>query len=147
MDHDGGFDSDSSSLLDLEELHDRQTEVGIDKWLRLPGEDELFKGEGRPSTKYLALRDAKLPVFDEITGWFKRNNRPPVEEVYRARVGVFPEDAELNYKAAQKKFDLDIPIQGLPRDAQDREFYDRWAETLDFRFVWNSVFILIGRLS
>lgn len=125
-------DSDASST-DAEELHDQTTEVGMDRWLRLPGETDFFKGEGRPDTKFLALGDAKLPVFDEITAWMKRANKPPQEEIFRGRIGFHPEDAERNYMVAEKRYNMDIPLNGIENDVRDREFYDRWSETLDFR--------------
>jgi hypothetical protein len=125
-------DSDASST-DMEDLYDKSTEAGMDRWLRLPGEDDLFKGDGRPDTKFLALGESKVPVYDEITAWMKRANKPPVEEVFRGRTGFHPEDAERNYTVAEKRFDMDIPLKGVEQDAKDREFYERWAETLDFR--------------
>lgn len=128
-------DSDASSS-DMEELESLYTETGIDKWHRLPGETDFFQGDGRPDTKFLALgSNAKLPVFDEITGWMKRFNKIPPDEVFRGRSGLHPEDAEKNFAAAEKRFGFDIPLRGLDRDAKDREFYDRWAETLEFRSV------------
>ena len=127
------YDSDSSSVNEDEILHDTTTEAGMDRWHRLPGEFDLFKGDGRPDSRFLALGDAKLPVFDELTSWMKRSNKPPPDEIFRGRSGFHPEDAEKNYLAAEKRFNMDIPVPGVEADVKDREFYDRWAETLDFR--------------
>lgn len=44
------------------------------------------------------------------------------------------QDAQSNYEMAEKGLDLDVPLIGDP----DRTFYDRWADTLDYR--WNSDF-------
>lgn len=133
------YDSDSSYLDSETEINDRLTEQGTDRWSRLPtngipGENDFFKGDGTPNTRYLALGDdAKIPVFDELTAWMKRNNKIPADEVFQARSGHHPEDTVPNFEAAERRFGLDIPLQGVPADAEDRRFYDRWSETLDFR--------------
>lgn len=126
------YDSDASSEDENAILRDMTTEAGMDRWHRLPGEFDLFQGDGKPNSKFLALGDAKLPVFDELTAWTKRSNKPP-PEIFRGRTGFHPEDAERNYLAAERRFNMDIPVPGVEADVADRQFYDRWAETLDFR--------------
>lgn len=77
-----------------------------------------------------------MPVIDEVSAWIKRNNSLPSDKGPFKPKGrrSTPHDAEANYEAAAKALELDIPLW---RD-QDREFYDRWAQTLDYR--WNHDF-------
>ena len=83
--------------------------------------------------KILPLGNTTVPVIDEVSTWIKRNNAlPPTKGPFKpkGRRSIM-QDAQSNYEMAEKTLDLDVPLIGDP----DRTFYDRWADTLDYR--WN----------
>lgn len=71
-----------------------------------------------------------------MTHWIKRNNSlPPDKGPFKPKGRPSRlEDAEANYASAAAALGLDVP--GINEtDKVDRQFYDRWANTLDYR--WN----------
>jgi hypothetical protein len=83
--------------------------------------------------KILPLGNSTVPVIDEVSAWIKRNNTlPPSKGPYKPKGRKSTiQDAQSNYEQAEKAHDLDVPLWGDP----DRAFYDRWVDTLDYR--WN----------
>jgi hypothetical protein len=91
--------------------------------------------DGRDNNpKVLALGNTKVPVIDEVTQWIKRNNSlPPDKGPYKPKGRRSTlQDADANYESAVAALGLDVPAL---TEKTDRAFYDRWANTLDYR--WN----------
>ncbi|KAJ9101959.1 hypothetical protein QFC19_005041 [Naganishia cerealis] len=126
---------DDNSLQDDEYIEKWMvTEAALNRWSRYPAEAQRANLDGRENNpKVLPLGNTTVPVIDEVTAWIKRHNAlPPDKGPYRVkgRPSIL-KDADSNYELAEQALGLDIPLM----NEKDREFYDRWADTLDYR--WN----------
>ncbi|KAJ9108940.1 hypothetical protein QFC21_000262 [Naganishia friedmannii] len=111
------------------------TEAALNRWSRYPAEAQRANLDGpKNNPKVLPLGNTKVPVIDEVTTWIKRNNSlPPDKGPYKPKGRRSTlEDADANYESAAAALGLDVPTL---TEKADRQFYDRWANTLDYR--WN----------
>ncbi|KAJ9125296.1 hypothetical protein QFC22_000252 [Naganishia vaughanmartiniae] len=133
---DGSDDPDTNSLQDDEDIQRWMvTEAALNRWSRYPAEAQRANLDGpNNNPKVLPLGNSKVPVIDEVTAWIKRNNSlPPDKGPYKPRGRPSTlKDADANYASAAAALGLDVPAL---TEKADRVFYDRWANTLDYR--WN----------